>query len=57
MLIVRAGSFGVKGSVDEHLAVEWKSVLPIGHDYCPVNGAIPLARTKERIGADKTMRA
>jgi hypothetical protein len=57
VLIVRAGSFGVKGSVDEHLAVEWKSVLPIGHDYCPVNGAIPLARTKERIGADKTMRA
>ena len=51
-----AGSSGAKGFVDEHLTIEWKSVLPICQD-CRAHGAIPLARTKRRNGATHAQRA
>jgi len=41
-----ARSSGTKGFVDDdHLSIEWKSLLSICQ-YCRVNGALPLARTR-----------
>ena len=51
-----ADSSVAKGYVDEHLAAEWKSVLPICQN-CRTYGAIPLARTKRRNGTAHAQRA
>ncbi len=51
-----ANSSGAKGFVDEHLTIQWKSVLPICQD-CRAHGAIPLARAKRRNGAAYAQRA
>ena len=51
-----AGSSGAKGFIDEHLTIEWKSVLPVCQQ-CRADGAIPLARTKRRNGAANGQRA
>ena len=50
-----AGSSGAKGFVEEHLTIEWKSVLPICKD-CRAKGVVPLARTKRRNGAANAKR-
>jgi hypothetical protein len=51
-----AGSSEAKGFLDEHLTIEWKSVLPICQQ-CRADGAIPLARTKRRNGEANGHRA
>ncbi len=51
-----AGSSGAKGSVDEVLTIEWKSVLPVCQQ-CRADGGLPLARTKKRNGASNGRRA
>jgi hypothetical protein len=51
-----AGSSGAKGFVNDHLSIEWKSVLPVCQD-CRADGARPLARSKRRNGAVNGKRA
>jgi len=51
-----AGSSGANGFVDEHLIIEWKSVLHICQ-VCRADDAIPLARTKRRNGTTNAQRA
>jgi hypothetical protein len=42
-----AGSYGLDGFVDDHLRVQWKSLLPVCQE-CRDVGALPLARTRKR---------
>ena len=51
-----AGSSGAKGFIDDHLQIEWKSVLPVC-EVCRADGALPLARTKRRNGEANARRA
>ena len=36
------GSSGAEGTIDEHLSIEWKSVIPVCR-LCRAYGALPLA--------------
>jgi len=51
-----AGSSGAKGFFDDHVSIEWKSLLSICHD-CRADGALPLGRTKRRNNAVNGHRA
>jgi len=51
-----AGSSGAQGIIDEHLSVEWKSVLPVCQP-CYAKGYLPLARTRRRNGGANVRRA
>jgi hypothetical protein len=42
-----AGSSGAKGFIDDHVSIEWKSVLPVC-EVSRVDSALPLARIKRR---------
>ena len=41
---------------DEELTIEWKSVLPVCRQ-CRAKGALPLARTRKKNGANNARRA
>ena len=51
-----ANSSGAEGFVDEHLSLEWKSVLHVCLE-CRAACALPLARTKRRNGASNEHRS
>ena len=51
-----SGSSGASEFVDDHLSIEWKSLLPIYQD-CRAHDALPLARTKRSNGAVNVHRA
>ena len=51
-----ANSSGAKGFVDEHLSLEWKSVLLVCLE-CRAAGALPVARTKRSNGASNEHRS
>jgi len=50
------GFSGAKGFIEDHLSIEWKSVLPVCQ-LCRADGALPLARTKRRNGEANARRA
>jgi hypothetical protein len=52
MCVFCAGSSRHEGIVDEHLRVEWKSLLPVCQT-CRGKGALPLTRTRKRNGLAK----
>ena len=51
-----AGTSGLDGFVDEELAVEWRSLLPVCQT-CRDDGALPLVRTRKRNGSARARQA
>ena len=51
-----SGSSGAESFVDDHLGIEWKSVLHVCQP-CRTEGALPIAKFERRNGAQNERRA